>query len=204
MNKKSYLFYDTETTGLPENWAAPITNSANWPHIVSIAWSKQSEEQEVISQGCIIVKPNGYIVPEASTKVHGITHAQAVEVGTSLQTVMSVFAAEFCTDKEELVTTVAHNVSFDKRVVGAEFHRLELQKTLELFNALPSICTMKESTDFCALPNPKFKNTFKYPQLKELHFKLFGTYPDKQHTADGDTAALARCFFKLKERGIIK
>ena len=33
-----YLVYDTETTGLPKNWNAPITDSDNWPRMVQISW----------------------------------------------------------------------------------------------------------------------------------------------------------------------
>ena len=33
-----YLFFDTETTGLPRSWKAPITDSNNWPRLVQIAW----------------------------------------------------------------------------------------------------------------------------------------------------------------------
>lgn len=33
-----YLFFDTETTGLPRDWKAPVTNTANWPRMVQLAW----------------------------------------------------------------------------------------------------------------------------------------------------------------------
>jgi len=33
-----YLFFDTETTGLPRNYKAPATDLANWPRLVQIAW----------------------------------------------------------------------------------------------------------------------------------------------------------------------
>ena len=33
-----YLIFDTETTGLPKRWKAPITDSDNWPRCVQIAW----------------------------------------------------------------------------------------------------------------------------------------------------------------------
>lgn len=34
-----YLFFDTETTGLPKNYKAPASDSDNWPRLVQIAWS---------------------------------------------------------------------------------------------------------------------------------------------------------------------
>ena len=33
-----YLIFDTETTGLPRNYNAPLSDSANWPRAVQIAW----------------------------------------------------------------------------------------------------------------------------------------------------------------------
>ena len=33
-----YLFFDTETTGLPRNWKAPVTHLNNWPRMIQIAW----------------------------------------------------------------------------------------------------------------------------------------------------------------------
>ncbi len=35
---KQILFIDTQTTGLPKNWNAPITDTKNWPRLVQIAW----------------------------------------------------------------------------------------------------------------------------------------------------------------------
>ena len=33
-----YLIFDTETTGLPKNYNAPITDTDNWPRLVQLAW----------------------------------------------------------------------------------------------------------------------------------------------------------------------
>ena len=33
-----YLFFDTETTGLPKRWNAPVTDVDNWPRLVQLAW----------------------------------------------------------------------------------------------------------------------------------------------------------------------
>ena len=36
-----YLFFDTETTGLPRRWNAPVTDVDNWPRLVQLAWIEQ-------------------------------------------------------------------------------------------------------------------------------------------------------------------
>ncbi len=38
-----YLIFDTETTGLPRRWDAPLTDSDNWPRAVQIAWQLHDE-----------------------------------------------------------------------------------------------------------------------------------------------------------------
>ena len=39
-----YLIFDTETTGLPHNKTAPITDLDNWPRLVQIAWQLHSDK----------------------------------------------------------------------------------------------------------------------------------------------------------------
>ena len=38
-----YLIFDTETTGLPRDFKAPITDTDNWPRCVQIAWQLHDE-----------------------------------------------------------------------------------------------------------------------------------------------------------------
>ena len=38
-----YIFFDTETTGFPRNWKAPVTDVDNWPRMVQIAWMVYDE-----------------------------------------------------------------------------------------------------------------------------------------------------------------
>ncbi len=33
-----YLVFDTETTGLPKKWNAPLSDLDNWPRCVQLAW----------------------------------------------------------------------------------------------------------------------------------------------------------------------
>jgi hypothetical protein len=61
---------------------------------------------------------------------------------------------------------------------------------------------MQASVDYCQIPNSH--GSYKWPNLNELHSKLFlETFPDA-HNAWVDVKACARCFFELKRRGIIK
>ena len=44
-----YLIFDTETTGLPLNWNAPLSNFENWPRCVQIAWQLHDIEGKLVT-----------------------------------------------------------------------------------------------------------------------------------------------------------
>ena len=45
-----FLIYDTETTGLPRDWNAPLTDSENWPRLVQLAWQLHDAQGKLISR----------------------------------------------------------------------------------------------------------------------------------------------------------
>ena len=69
-----------------------------------------------------------------------------------------------------------------------------------IFNKRERFCTMKTSTELCAIPG---RYGFKWPTLAELHQRLFGTIPAGAHAAGSDVEACARCFFEMKRLGLI-
>lgn len=93
---------------------------------------------------------------------------------------------------------IAHNMSFDLNVVGAEFLREKIDS--RIFK-IPKICTMEKSTDYCKISS---NYGYKWPSLSEKHLKLFNTDFKDAHDADIDVRVCAKCFFGLKEKGILK
>ena len=63
-----YLIFDTETTGLPKNWKAPITDTDNWPRCVQIAWQLHDEMGELVEDQNYLIKPDDYEIPYESQK----------------------------------------------------------------------------------------------------------------------------------------
>ena len=57
-----YLIFDTETTGLPKKWNAPISDSENWPRCVQLAWQLHDNNGKLISNQSSIIKSKDYIV----------------------------------------------------------------------------------------------------------------------------------------------
>lgn len=191
---KNYLFFDTETTGLPLNYNAPITNLDNWPRLVQLSWILTDSEGKELRIKDFIIKPDGYTIPDESTKVHGISTEIAQREGSSLSTVLS----EFISDLESADSIVGHNIDFDKKVIGAEFIRAGMN---EGKLSKPTICTMKSSTDYCKIPG---KYGYKWPTLQELYNILFSESFDDAHNSLNDIKATKKCFFELVGRGIIR
>ncbi|MGF1557608.1 MAG: hypothetical protein ACFCUL_00785 [Flavobacteriaceae bacterium] len=55
-----YLIFDTETTGLPKNWNAPITDTDNWPRCIQIAWQLHDAMGNLLDQQDYLVRPDGF------------------------------------------------------------------------------------------------------------------------------------------------
>lgn len=189
-----YLFFDTETTGLPKNYKAPVDDLENWPRLVQLAWLIYDEQGKELSQGNRIIKPEGFTIPTQASNVHGITTEKALAEGLDLSEVMQEFAEEVKNSK----LLVAHNMSFDEKIVGAEFLRKKIEH--DLFST-SRFCTKEASTDFCAIPG---YYGYKWPTLSELHIKLFNEDFEGAHDALVDVRACARCFFELAKLGVIK
>jgi DNA polymerase III epsilon subunit-like protein len=197
-----YLFFDTETTGLPKNWKAPVSEVDNWPRMVQLAFLVffQSGENETpngepvpVIERNFIIKPDGFTIPEDVSRIHGITHERAMDEGWALREVLEEFHAQVIVNQ----TVVAHNVSFDRAIVGSEFIRAGMEDVL---HGKDRVCTMMKTTKFCNLPG---KYGPKWPKLSELHEKLFGHTFEEAHNASVDINATAKCFFELKRRQLI-
>ena len=188
-----YIFFDTETTGLPKNWKAPVTDVDNWPRMVQIAWMVFDSVGNQMDEKEFIIQPEGYTIPEASSSVHGITTDRALAEGVDLKFVLDAFELQV----ERCTTVVAHNINFDEKVVGAEFLRKGIQSE---FDQAKKLCTMKATTDFCQIEG---QYGYKWPTLSELHIKLFGEDFEDAHDALADIQATARCFWELKKLGVL-
>jgi len=184
-----YIIFDTETTGLPRNYNAPMTDLDNWPRLVQIAWQLHDAKGKLLSNNNFIVKPEGFTIPYNAEKVHGISTSRAKKEGHDLAKVLAIFHE----DVEKANYLVGHNIGFDINVVGSEFLRKEIPMRLPEMKELD---TKDISTDFCALPGGK-GGKYKWPTLTELHHKLFGNGFADAHDAAYDVDATAKCFFGL-------
>jgi DNA polymerase III epsilon subunit-like protein len=142
-----YLFFDTETTGIPRNYKASVSDLKNWPRLVQIAWLLTDEEANEVSSAEYMVKPEGFVIPMDAAKIHGITTELAHRNGAALPTVLTAVAAAI----KKSSVLVAHNMQFDEKILGAEFLRSGYPNLAELKERT---CTMQASTNYCRLPGP--------------------------------------------------
>ena len=189
-----YLIFDTETTGLPRNWKAPITDIDNWPRCVQIAWQLHGEMGELLEHRDFIIEPDGFDIPFEVEKIHGISTELAHHLGHSLSDVLKQFHDVL----EKTTFIVGQNVGFDVNVMGSECVRFG-SDTNWTNKAVLDTCTEKTAM-LCQLPGGR-GGKFKLPNLSELHHHLFGETFQEAHNATADVEATSRCFLELVRLG---
>ena len=190
-----YLIFDTETTGLPKRWDAPITDTDNWPRCIQIAWQFHDEMGNIIEHQDYLIKPDGFNIPYDSEKIHGISTELAEEQGVPLTDVLEKFNAAL--GKAKFV--VGQNIGFDINIMGCEFYRYDVESPMA---NMPILDTCTEVTaELLKLPGGR-GGRYKLPTLTELHSYLFGVPFAEAHNATADVEATTRCFFELVRREV--
>lgn len=189
----NYLIFDTETTGLPKDWRAPMQQLNNWPRVIQLAWMLTDDHGRELNRGKDLIKPDGWQIPALPFWIEngfsqGYSLANGIVIANSLD--------NFIGDLNESSYLVSHNMDFDYNVLGAEMIRAK-----KFGKRVAKICTKEASTNYCKLPGNYGK--YKWPKLIELHHHLFNEGFDGAHDALADVIACARCFFEMVKRNVI-
>lgn len=190
------MVVDTETTGLPANRNASPRDyhSFNDCRMVQIAWAIYDTDGNLQFEECFIVRPSGYIIPESSTRIHGISHEQASIDGMDLGNILCLMS-----DTLEYVSTiVAHNIDFDNKVILSEMYRyIECNNRSDAIPATTLINTWIQKQKKCTMKMGTLSGQ-RWPKLINLYTRLFNSVPDVQlHRADADVRVCARIYFAL-------
>lgn len=195
MNLK--LFYDTETTGLPD-FKAP-SESAHQPHIVQLAaLLVDMDTRETIQSMDVIIRPGGWTIPDEVAAVHGITTQHALDVGIPESMAVSMFM-ELWSGRNR----VAHNQQFDARIVRIALMRYVDTEAADIWKEGAAECTAIMATPICQLP-PTAKmvragfNKFKTPNLGEAYRHFTGNELVNAHSAMADVLACRDVYFAIK------
>lgn len=201
------LIIDTETTGLPKNRRADVTDLSNWPVPVQIGWvmykcPHAGKPGRVLRKGNMIVRPAGWDIPAESTAIHGISMEYATKNGRFLHECMLDLAGVI----NQAQAVCCHNAEFDIPVLLSAVHRCGMNVRLYPLNDRPVICTMEVGRPICNIlmevkgaHGPRFK--LKPPRLGELYEKLFGSpFKGRLHDATEDCRATAEILGVLMEK----
>lgn len=186
--KMKRLIIDTETTGLPLNFDAPVTATGNWPHLVQIAWIIEDTESGLSTSSEYIIAPDWWKIPDGMK--HGISNEDALEAGIGLGNAMESLSSDLVRCHE----VVAHNIDFDIPILQHAFYELGM---FDYFQKHRFICTQKMSTDILRIPLKKGKRGeggYKWPSLAELA-TFCKVCPDGDyHDALVDARVCAECY----------
>lgn len=164
------LFFDTETTGLPD-WKSP-SEAEHQPHIVEIGAALLDDELNIIERYEAIIKPDGWEISEEMTAIHGISHERAMDEGVSEKEAVDAFLALHALSG----IRVGHNVSFDDRILRIALKRYFDDELADAFKLGPKFCTMWESKqivkatfmDKKGVKNPSLAEAYKFFTGEEL------------------------------------
>ncbi len=191
------IVFDTETTGLTQSSLPP--EHPQQPRLVQLGILLLTDKHETVASADLIVRPEGYQIPEAAARCHGITTDIALEVGIPLASVLSVFSQL----RANAAEAVAFNLQFDKLVMEASFCQLGKPPSRGWPDKMT--CCMEMATPIMDLPPTArmqaagfLKN--KPPNLVEAHRYFVGRDFKNAHSAMADARAALRVLLAIRER----
>jgi DNA polymerase III epsilon subunit-like protein len=200
------LVFDTETTGLPTERNASISDLKAWPYIVQLSYILYDiDEKKIIKCQDHIIKIDPAVeITEGSIAIHGITQITCQRKGIPIKDALM----EFNKHLELADRIVGHNVAFDKKMVMVECFRNQMKQQFTINSVRKSeCCTMKYFTDACAIEKISKEGNpyFKFPTLTELHYHFFKVKPKSIHDAMADVLICLRCYaYGLHKQDITK
>lgn len=199
------LFFDTETTGLPL-FSEPSEHPAQ-PHIVQLAACLVDlDTRTTLASLDVIIRPDGWDIPQEVSAIHGITTEMAMDLGVPEGQAVDMFLALWGNRHR-----IAHNESFDARILRIAIKRHLDSRNEDLLVPLSdewkngqAECTARLSTPICRLP-PTAKmlaakrNNHKTPKLTEAYLHFFGKEFENAHSALADVRACMDVYFAIKD-----
>jgi len=199
------LVYDTETTGLPL-FSEP-SEHPDQPHIVQLAAMlvDLDTEQEIASMN-VIVRPNGWTIPDEVAQVHGITQDHAMAVGIPEELALYMFMELWMGRLR-----IAHNESFDARIIriALKRHHDPREESLamppsDVWKASAAECTARMSTPILNLPPTEKmiaagRRHAKTPNLGEAYQHFSGKPLQNAHNAMADVQACKFIYLAMRK-----
>ena len=180
--------FDTETTGLLKAQDAPLDQQPYITELYAYKFSLDTETGEFkpLAQFDHLIKPP---VPLSAkiTDITGITNEMLADKPEFCEVFEEY--AEFTTGTDMLV---AHNLTFDKGMIGNEMKRIGKE-----------FCFPWPRMNVCTVEHSMYIEQRRMT-LTNLHKLATGNHIQNAHRASNDVHALVRCFAWLYEQGAIK
>jgi DNA polymerase-3 subunit epsilon len=195
------LFYDTETTGLPDFNAR--SNDPKQPHLVQLAMVVCQDDGTEIEVVCVVIRPDGWQITPEIAAIHGVTHERALADGIPEERATAMFVMY----QARCALRVAHNESFDRRIMRIAMTRLNLERDfIEMIEGRKSFCTCDGAKPLVNMPPTermlaKGMTGPKPPKLAECVKHFFGEELSGAHDALIDARACARIYFHMQKMG---
>ena len=189
MNK---LFFDTKTSGFPSKKLPKYHPDQAWIAQIGIILEV---DNKIRSQCCFLIEGIERTIHPAAEKVHGISVETTNMIGIS--EVLMAANIKYYLQKADII--IGHNIAFDIQMVELLLARNKANYEIGVMLSLPTVCTMKTTTELCKLPG---RYGYKWPKLTELYYYLFQENFNA-HDALDDIQATYRCYKTLVERGVI-
>lgn len=191
------LVADTETTGFLLR-GQPHTHPGQ-PHLVQLGVILLTDEGRELASADLTVRPDGWAIPDAAAKVHGITTEIALASGVPL----AVACAVYTNLRARADLVVAHNWEFDREILAVAVHRTGRKPAHP--GPAEWACTMQMASPVLALPPTNAMKAagftkHKPPNLGEAYRFLFDEELLNAHSAMADARACARVYFELRRR----
>ena len=186
------LIFDTETTGFAR-FNDPYEHSGQ-PEVVQLA-AKLVENNRIHAAFQMIItgkKPS----TEGAVNTHGITDEIRANVGFPPVVAISMFQNML----HKADRLVAHNMKFDRILVGALFYRAGYE--YGRIDGIPKFCTMLALTPIMKLPSAR--GGYKWPKLEEAYKKYINAVGfEGAHDAMADVIACEKVFEVCKELDLV-
>lgn len=190
-----YLFFDSETNGLPHNYKAQASDVNNWPRVIEFSFQVWDDVlNELTRSEKHLIKPDGWTIPNEKFWIdNGFSTEKNAAEGKPISEVLDIFVESL----SDVQLMVAHNIDFDYPIVAAEMIRANKKSA----NKPAKFCTMKTTTSIVKAPHARGGNGYKWPTLNELHTFLFKVGFEGAHDSGNDVTACRLCFFELFNQG---
>ena len=157
------------------------------------------DQGELVDSFEALVKPDGWATPDEVAAIHDITTEYALEHGIPEVEALGGFIQIMA----RAGLRVAHNVSFDDRIMRIAFKRFIGEQAADEFKAGPSYCTCQSSKNIVQCPHTAkmiaagFGKQWKLHTVTEALKHFTGEDLVGGHRARPDTEACARIYFAM-------